>query len=112
MSAPVLNRRLVLEEAQRVADGAGGYGTVWAGLGVLWGEIRPGGGGEREGEGVTLSRSSYRIVVRAAPPGAPSRPRPGQRLREGARVFRIVAVTELDRRARHLVCHAEEEVVA
>lgn len=38
MSAPVLNRRLVLEEAQRVADGAGGgtarSGPVWVSCGV------------------------------------------------------------------------------
>lgn len=111
-AAPVLNRRLVLEEAQRVADGAGGYATEWAALGTLWAEVTAGTGAERAGEFVTLSSVSYRITVRGAPPGAPSRPRPDQRLREGARVFRILAVTEADARGAYLTCFAREEVPA
>ena len=55
------------------------------------------------------SAMGYRITVRAAPVGAPSRPRPDQRFREGARVFRILAVAERDAVGRYLTCFAEEE---
>lgn len=111
MSGPVrLNRRLVLEAAQRVPDGAGGFAETWVELGTLWADIRARSGRERAGEAVALSATGYRILVRAAPHGAPSRPVPGQRLRQGARVFAISAVAEADADGRYLSCFAEEEV--
>ena len=48
--------------------------------------------------------------MRGAPQGAPSRPLPGQRLRDGARLFAIDAVTEVVPGGAYLVCHAHEEV--
>lgn len=111
MRVPRLNRKLVLETPERVADGAGGFAQSWVPLGTLWAEIRSGTGSERFGEGVQLSRTRLKIIVRAAPFGAPSRPRPEQRLREGIRIFRILSVGEHDTDARYLICHAEEEVV-
>lgn len=112
MTAPRLNRRLVLEEAQRVADGAGGHGLTWVALGVVWARVEAGAGRERAGEFVTLSSVGYRITVRAAPQGAASRPKPEQRFREGARIFRITAVTEEDAEGHYLTCFAQEEVLA
>lgn len=112
MRAPRLNRKLVLEEATRVSDGAGGYVLDWQPLGALWAEVTAGTGVERAGEFVTLASVPYRIVVRAAPEGAASRPRPEQRFRDGARIFRILAVAEADREAHFLTCFAREEVVA
>jgi len=112
MSGPVLNRRLVLEAPQRVADGAGGFSESWAALGTLWAEVRPGTGREIGGQGGPLSRVPYRITVRGAPVGAPSRPKPEQRFREGARLFHILAVTERDGRGHYLTCFAEEELGA
>ena len=112
MRAPVLNRKLVLEEPQRVADGAGGYTTTWIALGTLWADIRHGTGREKAAEQLTVSSVPYRITVRAAPVGAPSRPRPEQRFVEGTRIYRILAVTEADPGARYLVCFAQEEVSA
>lgn len=111
MGAPRLNRKLVLETPERVADGAGGFAQSWVPLGTLWAEITSGTGTERFGEGVQLSRTRFKIIVRAAPFDAPSRPRPEQRLREGVRIFRILSVAEHDTDARYLTCHAEEEVV-
>ncbi|MBZ0124543.1 MAG: head-tail adaptor protein [Roseovarius sp.] len=111
MSAPVrLNRRLVLEEPVRVSDGAGGFAESWAEVGKLWAAIRARTGRERAGGAVDLSATDYRIVVRAAPHGAPSRPVPGQRLRAGTRVFAIAAVAETDPQGRYLTCFATEEV--
>ncbi|WP_343079350.1 head-tail adaptor protein [Ostreiculturibacter nitratireducens] len=112
MSAPRLNRKLVLEEATRSPDGAGGFTLSWAALGELWAEVKAGMGRERAGEFVTLSTVPFRITVRAAPQGAASRPRPEQRFREGARIFRILAVTEDGPRGEYLTCFAHEEVPA
>ncbi len=112
VAEPQLNRKLILEEPQRVADGAGGYTTNWVALGTLWAEIRHGTGRERAGEFLTVSSVPFRIIVRAAPVGAPSRPKPEQRFVEGSRVFRILAVTESDLGAHYLVCFAQEEISA
>lgn len=107
--APVLNRRLVLETQQRVGDGAGGALVNWAELGVLWGAVTPRAGRELERGGRQGSRVSHRILVRAAPMGAETRPRADQRFREDGRTYRIRAVTEADARGRFLTCWADEE---
>jgi head-tail adaptor len=107
-----LNRRLVLEEPQRLNDGAGGSRLTWVVRGVLWAEVRSGAGREVAGEMVTLSEAAFRIVVRAAPQGAPQRPRPEQRFRDGTRLYLIHAVAEADVRGRYLICQASEEVRA
>lgn len=106
----MLNRRLVLEEADRVPDGAGGWTESWVVLGTLWADLRARTGRDAGGEAAHLSTTGYRIVVRAAPHGAPSRPRPGQRFRDGGRVFPILAVAETHSAGRYLTCFAEEEV--
>ena len=110
MSAPQLNRSLVLEAPLKVADGAGGYTRDWEPLGVLWAQVKAGSGREKAETAATLSRVPYRITVRAAPYGAPSRPVAGQRFREGSRIFEIYAVAEAGVQAAYLTCHAQEEV--
>jgi head-tail adaptor len=110
MSAPVLNRKLVLEDPVQVPDGAGGFNETWVPLGILWAEVKAGTGQEKAGEFITVSKVPYRITVRGAPYGAPSRPKPEQRFREGTRLFRIKAVTERDPQAHFLTCFAYEEV--
>lgn len=112
MSLPHLNRSLVLEAPVQVSDGAGGYTRNWQPLGVLWAQVKAGSGREAAAFAVTVSRVPYRIVVRAAPDGAPSRPVAGQRFREGARIFNIQAVAEKDAQGRFLTCHAQEEVAS
>ncbi len=112
MKAPQLTRPLVLEAAQRTGDGAGGYVQTWQALGTLWAEVAPRTGRETAGPGLTVSRVGYRITVRAAPQGAPSRPVAGQRLRDGARIFHVRAVTEAGPEARYLTVFADEEVAA
>jgi head-tail adaptor len=112
MSVPQLNRALVLEALARVPDGAGGYADSWVAVGTLWAELRPGGGRAVAVDPVAASGAAYRITVRAAPVGAPSRPRADQRFREGVRLFRILAVAEADAEGRFLTCFAQEEVAA
>jgi len=111
MRPPVLSRPLVLEARARVADGAGGFVETWEARGTLWAEVAPGAGTAAEGGDVALGALGLRIVVRAAPQGAPDRPVPGQRFRDGARLFAILSVAERDGTGRHLLCHAREEVV-
>ena len=112
MTAPRLNRSLVLEAPLRIADGAGGFARDWQPLGILWAEMKAGAGRETAGSAVRLSRVVWRIIVRAAPFGAPSRPVAGQRFREGDRLFHITAVAEKDAGAQYLTCFAEEEVAS
>ena len=110
MSAPHLNRKLVLEAPVRVADGSGGYIETWAPQGTLWAEVTARTGSERAIANVPVSRVSYRIVVRSAPEGSGMRPAPDQRFRERERQFVIRAVAEYDPKGRYLTCFADEEV--
>lgn len=110
MAAPHLNRALVLEAPDRTPDGAGGYLESWSVLGTLWAEITPRSGRERRNGAASVSVVPVRIVVRGAPHGARARPRAGQRLRDGDRVFAITAVAEHDAQGRYLLCFADEEV--
>lgn len=112
MKRPNLNRRLSLEEPVRTPDGAGGFTQSWQTLGELWAEVKHGSGRERAAGFATVSSIAFRITVRAAPDGAPSRPKPDQRFRDGSRIFRILAVTEADAGAQYLTCFAQEEVSA
>ncbi|PWE30648.1 phage tail protein [Maritimibacter sp. 55A14] len=107
-----LNRKLVLEEAQGLLDGAGGFTEMWVPLGTIWADLRPRTGRERGDGALNVSDMAWRIIVRAAPHGAPSRPRPDQRLRDGGRVFRIEAVAEEGSDGRYLICFASEEAGA
>lgn len=109
---PTLNRPMVLEEPATSADGAGGHVTSWHALGTLWADLRPGSGRELRGVIAPEGRMLFRVFLRAAPQASPQRPRPGQRLRDGERVFRILAVSEADPAGAYLVCHASEEVPA
>lgn len=111
MTVPVLSRALVLEEPDRVGDGAGGFSEGWITLGTLWAEITARTGRETALSGAPVSRVSYKIVVRGAPYGAPDRPKPQQRFRDGARIYTIQAVAERDPEGRYLTCFADEEVV-
>ncbi len=112
MTAPRLTRPLVLEDLSEVSDGAGGLTRTWVALGTLWAAVTLRTGRQVAQGAASLSRAQYRITVRGAPVGAPSRPRPDQRFRDGDRVFHIQAVAEADETARYLICFAQEEVAA
>jgi len=107
--APVrLLRRLALESAETTPDGSGGFSVVWVPGGTLWADVTARASREELVGGAARPRTKYRIIVRGAPAGAPSRPRPDQRLREGARLYDILAVTERDAAGRYLEILAEE----
>lgn len=110
MTPPVFSRRLTLEAPQRTPDGAGGYTETWAPLGRVWAEVLPRGAGRETA--AASSALSLKITLRAAPQGAPSRPTAAMRFRDGARIYRIEAVTEADPTGRTLICFASEETGA
>ncbi|WP_293575243.1 head-tail adaptor protein [Phaeobacter sp.] len=109
---PRLNRRLALEDPRRTSDGAGGHVEAWQVLGEHWCEMRALSGRSTDRQGTTLSLQRFRITLRAAPVGSPQRPRPDQRFREEARIFRIDAVAEGDPDGRYLTCFTTEETTA
>lgn len=109
MKSYELKRRLVLETPTKVNDGAGGYSIAWSTVGTLYAEVVPGAGSETAGVEVSLSKVPFRITVRGAKVGSPRRPRPDQRLKDGSRIFTILAVTERDPDGRYIVCFAREE---
>lgn len=108
----LLNRKLVLEEALRTSDGFGGFDETWQALGTLWANVNTGAGAEGATAGGAFSVVKYRIVVRSAPFGAVSRPKPDQRFREGSRLFVIEAVAEHDGGGKFLECWAREEFLS
>ena len=105
-----LNRRLTLEERATTSDGAGGFAETWQTLGEVWAALAPRRGRETAGEASAIGAVPWTVTVRGAPAGETARPRPGQRFRNGARAWRIVAVAERDPGGRYLDCHAVEEV--
>jgi head-tail adaptor len=112
MKNPHLNRSLTLEEPLQVSDNAGGFVTSWSILGILWAALKPASARETTSFGLPVSRAMYRITVRAAATSSPRRPKPGQRMRIGIRLFLIEAVTEYDGDARYLTCMAKEQVAS
>ena len=107
-----LSRRLVLEEPRRQPDGLGGHALIWQPLGGLWAEITPRSSREDFVGAQVRPRVLHRIIIRTAPLGNPSRPRPDQRFREGTRIFDILTVTEHGTDGRYLEILAEEGVVS
>ncbi len=108
---PHLARLLTLETPIKSSDGAGGFHTAWNGLGRHWAEVLTRSARTHSGETSPLARSEYQITVRAAPVGSDTRPKPGQRFREGFRIYTINAVGETDQAGRYLTCFAHEEEV-
>lgn len=110
MKAVKLSQELGLETRVPTPDGAGGTQSGWESLGTLWADVRGGSGRIVGGAAQAVSETAYRMVVRAAPMGSPSRPAAGQRFRAGARVWQIEAVRDYDPASRYLICFAKEEV--
>ena len=112
MTTPVvLSRKLVLERSLAAPDGAGGFARSWETLGTVWAEVVARSAQSADGGAVSLATGRYHITLRGAPMGDERRPEPGNRFRDGDRVFAIEAVTERDGQGRYLLCHVIEEVM-
>lgn len=106
-----LSRRLVLEDRQKTPDGAGGWTQSWVALGTLWAKIETGSGRRESREQADQSAHKVKITLRNAPYGTNARPKPGQRLVEGQKIFVIDAVAETDPQGLYLICWARRESI-
>jgi SPP1 family predicted phage head-tail adaptor len=100
-----LKHRMVLEAPVETPDGAGGVTRAYADSATLWAKVAPvaaRGNVEADDPGATIT---HRIVIRSGPEVSTR-----HRLREGARVFRIVALRDRDGDGRFLEIHAQERV--
>ena len=100
-----LRHRLVLEAPVETADGAGGVARTFATVATLWAAVVP-----VTARGVVVADDvgasiTHRIVIRSGPDVTTR-----HRLREGARIFRILALRDQDGGGRFLEIHAEERV--
>lgn len=104
-----LDRFLRLEARQDVSDGAGGFVETWVARGNLWANVVARSGSGRSGEFGASARQVLKITMRAAPQGHPARPKSGERLIDGGRVYTVLAVHEDEGAARFLTLAAREE---
>jgi head-tail adaptor len=93
---PQLNRPMILERFDDSTDSGGGLSGGWNALGTLWVEVATSRGRSQTQAGRDIPVQSVRLLTRGAPIGSPRRPEPGQRLRDGARHYAILAVSEWD----------------
>lgn len=109
MGLPKLCVPLVLEEAERVPDGMGGFQIDWRPVARVWADMRSGAGRQQSVDVGAKNVVSWKITVRSARQGDPRRPKAEQRLRMASRLFLIEAVAEADPQGRWLTCFAREE---
>ncbi|MFK8252230.1 head-tail adaptor protein [Ancylobacter terrae] len=98
-----LRHRLVHETPVEVPDGMGGVTRAFLAVDALWGAIETAAAPEvmADRPGAVLTHT---VSVRA-----PATLAPGDRLRLGARIFVIEAVSDTDGRGRRLACRCREE---
>jgi SPP1 family predicted phage head-tail adaptor len=95
-----LRHRLTIERSSQDADGE----TVWTPVDTVFAAIVPTSSGETTAGAAATGTASHRIEMRWRG-DISSR----DRLRDGDRIFRIVATRDLDERHRRLVVFAEED---
>jgi SPP1 family predicted phage head-tail adaptor len=98
-----LRHRLTLEQLERVSDEGGGFSESWVAIATLWCDLRPIAGSETVESDRLAGRVSHEISLRHRPGVVPA-----MRFTEGARVFHIVSVINVDERNRWLKCLCEE----
>ena len=99
-----LTARLILEAPVDEGDGQGGAARSWNEIGAFWAKIEPVSAGVVEQAGAETGTVTHRIWLRHRSGIAA-----GQRLRKGARLFRVKLVRDPDETRRYLVCQCEED---
>ena len=97
-----LNRRLVLEAPTDTDDGAGGVARSYQAVATLWAKVTPLSARADVSADSLGAALRFRIVIRNRHDVTPR-----HRLREGARIFRVVAARASDDR-RFIEIDAEE----
>lgn len=98
-----LRHRLVLEELQREDDEGGGFTETWIEFAELWADLRPFGGSETVEADRLAGRVTHEISLRFR-----AGVQPAMRFRQGARLFHILTVIDVEERKRWLKCLCEE----
>lgn len=99
-----LRRPLTLEEATRVADGAGGFTPTWTAVATVFAALEPVAAVRRPGADQALQSVTHTVTLRARS-GLTS----GMRFTSGGRVFAIETIHDPDETGRFLVCRVREE---
>ena len=100
-----LKHRIGLEAPVETPDGAGGVARSYATAATLWAKVTPvAARGDVEADGFA-GTVTHHIVIRSGPDVTTR-----HRLREGTRIFRIVALRDQDGGGRFLEIHAQERV--
>jgi SPP1 family predicted phage head-tail adaptor len=102
MRIAALRDRLTLEQPVRTPDGGGGASTAWEPVAELWAHVRPLSGDERLLYDQIAVRLTHAVWLRRRAGIVPA-----MRLRQGERVYEIVAVLDTPNRI-HLNCLCEE----
>jgi SPP1 family predicted phage head-tail adaptor len=97
-----MRERFTLEQSVRAPDGGGGATVTWQTVVELWARARPITGDERLRHDQLSGRLTHEVWIRYRPGVLPA-----MRFRQDTRIYEIVAVIEVDRRAR-LKCLCEE----
>ena len=97
-----LNRRLVLEAPVEAGDGAGGVARSYLAVTTLWAKVTPQTARADVSADSLGAALRFRVVIRNRHDVTPR-----HRLREGVRLFRVIAARESDDR-RFLEIDAEE----
>ena len=100
-----LRHRLVLEEPLESPDGAGGVTRSYATVTTLWAAVTPVSARGNVVADDVGANVTHRIIIRS---GSDVSTR--HRLREGARIFRILALQDQDGSGRFIEINAEERV--
>jgi SPP1 family predicted phage head-tail adaptor len=98
-----LRHRLVLEQPVEGADGAGGVTRSYATVTMLWAAVVPVAARGAVGAADVGANVTHRILIRSGP-GVTTR----HRLREGPRIYRILALRDQDGSGRFVEIAAEE----
>lgn len=102
MQIGAMNERFALEKPVRAPDGAGGATVTWDTVADVWAHVRPISGDERLAQDQLSGRLTHEVWIRHR-----SGVVPAMRFTQGARIYEIVAVLEMQRRTR-LKCLCEE----
>jgi SPP1 family predicted phage head-tail adaptor len=100
-----LRDRLVLEQPVETPDGAGGVTRSYAGVATLWAAVTPVSARDVVVADDLTATVTHRIVIRARDDVTTR-----HRLRDGARIFRIVTLRDQDGGGRFLEIGAQERV--
>ncbi len=99
-----LRTELVLEEASRTPDGAGGFTESWTQIATVFARLQPIVVRERFGADQTIEEVTHRVTMRHRPDVAS-----GMRFVMGDRILSVLTVHDPDETGRYLVCRAREQ---